>query len=66
MYVSGRRKTEIRGIARITGLWVGQDIPFDVTVGSGPTGATLSLTVESLPDVVFREIVIDGNIQITK
>ena len=63
---NGRKKAVMRGLARITGLGAGEDVPFEATIGAGPTGATFSLTVESLPDVVFREIVIDGRIQIER
>lgn len=73
MYVTGTvtalerrtsRRAVMRGTARITGLGAGEDIPFEATVEEGSAGATFSLTVESLPEVVFREIVITGSIDV--
>lgn len=73
MYVTGavtelqrlsKRRAVMRGTARITGLGAGENIPFEATVEEGPAGATFSLTVESLPTVIFREIVIAGRIDI--
>jgi hypothetical protein len=69
MYVTGRvtssvigdEEATLRGIATVTGLGAGQDVPFTVRVRTGGPGATVKLKVAGL---TFAEILVEGHISI--
>ena len=69
MYVTGKVTSveignggaTLRGIATVTGLGAGQDLPFTALVHPGGPGTTLKLEVSGL---TFPEIVVDGHINI--
>ena len=67
MYVTGKvtsleignRVATLRGIATVTGLGAGHDLPFTVLVHPGGPGTTLKLDISGL---TFPEILVDGHI----
>ena len=69
MYVTGKvtslttegRRAVIRGVATVTGLGAGQDIPFKAVVHAGGPGTTVVLDVSGLR---FRETLVDGRIAV--
>ena len=69
MYVTGKVTSleigngvaTLRGIATVTGLGVGQDVPFTALVRAGGPGTTIKLDVSGL---TFPEILVDGHISI--
>lgn len=74
MYVSGivtgleqvdKDTAVISGIGPCTGIGAGTEVNFEVTVERGGPGARLQLSVDTLPGVVFNEIVTDGLIEFT-
>ena len=72
MYVTGQitgaiingRSATLTGTADITGLGAGKDVPFTFEVRKGGPGAKSVLRVDSLPGVVFNEILIEGAFQV--
>jgi hypothetical protein len=72
MYVTGQVKTAmvqghtatLTGSATITGLGAGSDVPFKLVVRKGGPGATVVLTTEGSPPLVFREILLEGSFQV--
>jgi hypothetical protein len=72
MYVTGQitgavingRTATLTGTANITGLGAGKDVPFTFEVRRGGPGAKSVLKVDSLPGVVFDEILIEGAFQV--
>jgi hypothetical protein len=72
MYVTGQitgavmngHTATLTGTANITGLGAGKDVPFTFEVRKGGPGAKSVLKVESLPGVVFDEILIEGAFQV--
>lgn len=69
MYVTGSvtslttegSRAVIRGVADVTGLGAGKDLPFKAIVHAGGPGATVVLEVSGL---TFRETLIDGRITV--
>jgi hypothetical protein len=69
MYVTGKvtsaqiaqRTATVRGIATVTGLGAGKDVPFTAVVVAGGPGATIRLDVSGLS---FREILLEGQISV--
>ena len=67
MYVTGKVTSleigsgvaTLRGIATVTGLGAGHDLPFTVLVHPGGPGTTLKLDISGLS---FPEILVDGHI----
>lgn len=67
MYVTGKVTSleigngvaTLRGIATVTGLGAGHDLPFTVLVHPGGPGTTLKLDISGL---TFPEILVDGHI----
>lgn len=67
MYVTGKVTSlriedgvaTLRGTATVTGIGVGQGVPFTVAVRAGGPGATIKLIVSGL---TFSEILVDGHI----
>lgn len=51
----------IRGIANVTGLGAGQNLPYKATVQAGGPGATVVLEISGL---TFHEILLEGQISI--
>jgi hypothetical protein len=72
MYVTGQvtgavingRTATLSGTANINGLGAGKDVPFTFEVRKGGPGAKSVLKVDSLPGVVFDEILIEGAFQV--
>lgn len=72
MYVTGQitgavmneHMVTLTGTANITGLGAGKDVPFTFEVRKGGPGAKSVLKVDSLPGVVFDEILIEGAFQV--
>jgi hypothetical protein len=72
MYVTGQitgavihgRTATLTGTADITGLGAGKGVPFTFEVRKGGPGAKSVLKVDSLPGVVFNEILIEGAFQV--
>jgi hypothetical protein len=68
MYVTGQitgavikgHTAMLTGTADITGLGAGKDVPFTFEVRKGGPGAKSVLRVDSLPGIVFNEILIEG------
>ena len=61
--VSGDEAT-VTGIATITGLGVGTNVPFQIVVRRGGPGTTAVLTTEGSPRLVFNEILVEGSFQV--
>lgn len=69
MYVTGRvtslatngSRAVMRGVADVTGIGAGQDLPFRAVVHAGGPGSTVVLEVSGL---TFRETLIDGRITV--
>jgi hypothetical protein len=72
MYVTGQvtgavvngRTATLTGTANITGLGAGKDVPFTFDVRRGGPGARSVLKVDTLPGIVFDEILIEGAFQV--
>lgn len=74
MYVAGivtgleqldKNTVKITGQGPCTGLGAGDPVNFEATVTQGGPGARLVLTVDTLPGIVFDEIVTEGSIEIS-
>lgn len=69
MYVTGAvtslttrgKRAVMRGVATVTGLGAGEDLPFKAVVRAGGPGTTVVLVVSGL---TFRETLIDGRITV--
>ncbi|MGH8895219.1 MAG: hypothetical protein ACRDWY_18230 [Actinomycetes bacterium] len=69
MYVTGRvtslstegRRAVMRGVATVTGIGAGQNLPFEAVVHAGGPGTIVVLEVSGL---TFRETLIDGRITV--
>jgi hypothetical protein len=69
MYVTGRitgatlsgDTAALKGVATITGLGAGTNVPFEIVVQRGGPGATAVLTTAGL---VFHEILVEGSIEV--
>jgi hypothetical protein len=74
MYVTGQitgaalngDTATLTGTANIMGLGAGKNVSFTFEVRKGGPGATSVLTVDSLPTVVFNEILIEGAFQVRR
>src|ERR1700751_5250611 len=72
MYVAGKvtgasvheDTATLTGIADITGLGVGTNVPFTFVMHKGGPGSAAVLTVNSLPTLPFQEILVQGAFQI--
>jgi hypothetical protein len=72
MYVTGqitgavvnRNNAMLTGTANITGLGAGKNVSFTFEVRKGGPGATSVLKVDSLPAVVFNEILVEGAFEV--
>ena len=72
MYVTGQitgaaadgKTATLSGTASITGLGAGSNAPFTLVVRKGGPGATAALAVDTLPGVVFREVLVDGSFEV--
>jgi len=54
----------LTGIAEITGLGAGTNVPFTFVVHKGGPGSAAVLTVNSLPALPFHEILVQGAFQV--
>jgi hypothetical protein len=69
MYVTGKvtsmtvndNTAVLHGIATVTGLGAGHDMPFTATVRAGGPGTTVTLEISGL---TFHEILLEGHINI--
>ncbi|HEV2033289.1 MAG TPA: hypothetical protein VGU71_03680 [Candidatus Dormibacteraeota bacterium] len=69
MYVTGKvtsvavtgHTAVLRGVANVTGLGAGQNVPFTATVQAGGPGTTVTLDISGL---TFHEILLEGRINI--
>jgi hypothetical protein len=52
----------LHGKATVTGIGVGQDVPFTATVRAGGPGTTVTLEISGL---TFHEILLEGQIRIS-
>lgn len=72
MYVTGQitgavadgKTATLTGTATITGLGAGSNVPFTLVVQEGGPGATAALTVDTLPGVVFKEVLVEGSFEV--
>jgi hypothetical protein len=72
MYVTGQitgavvtgHTAVLTGTANITGLGAGKNVSFTFEVRKGGPGATSVLKVDTLPAVVFNEILIEGAFEV--
>lgn len=72
MYVVGRvtgasvhgDTATLTGVADITGLGAGTNVPFTFVVHRGGPGSAAVLTVNSLPSFPFHEILVQGEFQL--
>jgi hypothetical protein len=72
MYVTGQIKNAVvqgttatlTGTADITGLGVGSNIPFTLVVRQGGPGTTAVLTTEGTPQLIFNEILVEGDFRV--
>jgi hypothetical protein len=53
----------VRGIATVTGIGAGQNVPFTATVHAGGPGTTVVLKISGL---TFREILVEGRISFSR
>jgi hypothetical protein len=58
--LNGDSSATLTGTANITGLGAGKNVPFTFEVRKGGPGATSILKVDTLPAVVFNEILLEG------
>lgn len=74
MYVTGRVRTAsvtgdtatITGMATITGLGAGTNVPFSFTFRHGGPGATAVLVTEGSPRLTFNEILVEGEFDVRR
>lgn len=72
MYVTGKiiditvhgDTAKLLGEATVTGLGVGTKVPFTFAMRRGGPGTTSVLVVGTLPNVPFREVLLEGNFEV--